>query len=95
MKSQDNKGGLRLVTETAPLNNTSGTSGMDASVLAKLAEDVIAWNRPLSPSELQEGARPAQVAKLDSLSRGFKIRRKEDNENESNEGVLRLFQKDK
>ena len=96
MKSHDNNGSLRLLGNPGHDKNTSNSSGVDASVLAKLAEDVIAWNRPLTPNEAIEGARPAQVAKLESLSRGFKIRRIEDETaNESTEGVVRLFHKEK
>lgn len=96
MKSHENKGTVRLLGQADELKDTSKSAGMDASVLAKLAEDVIAWNRPLTPNEATEGARPAQVAKLGSLSRGFKIRRSDDAlVTESNEGVVRLFHKEK
>ncbi len=95
MKSHENKGELRLLRPSDEVSYVTQQAAMDSSVLAKLAEDVIAWNRPLTQTEVGEGARPAQVAKLASLSRGFKIRRTEETVDESPEGVVRLFHKDK
>ena len=69
---------LRLVTEPSAEDIEPNKPVLDASVLAKLAEDVIAWNRPLTPSEVESGARPARVARLDSLRCGLKILPKEE-----------------
>jgi hypothetical protein len=95
LKSHKNKGELVLLRGTEDRADTVQLPVMDASVLAKLAEDVIAWNRPLTQNEVQEGARPAQVASLSGLSRGFKIRRTEETFDESSMGVVRLIHKDK
>lgn len=96
MKSNENKGLLKLLGPDDDIKDTSKSAAMDASVLAKLAEDVIAWNRPLTQTEVTEGVRPAQVAKLQSLSRGFKIRKTEETpQTESQEGVVRLIRKEK
>ncbi|MBC7532590.1 MAG: hypothetical protein H7318_13530 [Oligoflexus sp.] len=90
MNSKENKGTLRLLAARPQENAESKRLFLDASVLAKLAEDVIAWNRPLNPSEVESGSRPAQVARLDSLGCGLKIIRKE----ESKEGELRSILKE-
>ncbi len=90
MNSKDNTGPLRLLNARPKENGESKSPVLDASVLAKLAEDVIAWNRPLNPSEVESGSRPAQVARLDSLRCGLKILRKE----ESKEGELRKIFKE-
>jgi len=90
LNSNDNKGPLRLLNARPKENTESKSPVLDASVLAKLAEDVIAWNRPLNPSEVESGARPAQVARLDSLRCGLKIVRKE----ESKEGEVRKIFKE-
>ncbi len=94
MTSHEKKAGVRLLTKNDDGQITSNSPSLDASVLAKLAEDVIAWNRPLTPSEVEEGVRPAQVAKLEGLSRGFKIRRSEEPTAESPVGALRLLRKE-
>lgn len=94
MKSDEKIRSLKIAPADDERQNTSSTSTIDASVLAKLAEDVIAWNRPLTPNEVEMGARPAQVAKLTSLSRGFKIKREDKEQSEapkSSEGVVTLL----
>ena len=90
LNSKDNKAPLRLLDARPKENDKSKSPDLDASVLAKLAEDVIAWNRPLNPSGVESGTRPAQVARLDSLRCGLKIIRKE----ESKEGELRSIFKE-
>ncbi len=73
MTFKDKTSPLRLLNSQAIDSNESKSLVINASVLAKLAEDVIAWNRPLSPTEVESGARPARVARLDSLRCGLKI----------------------
>lgn len=90
MKSKDNVSPFRIVRDKDAEPIEPKSQPLDASVLAKLAEDVIAWNRPLNPSEVESGARPARVARLDSLRCGLKIIRKE----ESDEGELRSIFKE-
>jgi hypothetical protein len=90
LKSKDNVSPFRIVRDKDTPVIEPKSQPLDASVLAKLAEDVIAWNRPLNPSEVESGARPARVARLDSLRCGLKILRKE----ESEEGELRSIFKE-
>ncbi len=94
MTSHEKKGVLHRLTKDDDDQSTSKSAVLDASVLAKLAEDVIAWNRPLTQTEVEGGARPAQVAKLEGLSRGFKIRRSEEPAAVSPEGAIRLLRKE-
>lgn len=90
MKSKDKRSPLRLIHPKTDASEESKGQVLDASVLAKLAEDVIALNRPLNPSEVESGMRPARVARLDSLRCGLKIVRRE----ESKEGELRSIFKE-
>ena len=71
-------------SESDPVKSTP----FPASVLAKLAEDVIALNRQLNPSGLVvDEPKPVQVAALDSLKCGLKIKR----ESEDGDKLRRLF----
>ena len=78
LKSKESKGPMRLISAQSPEAQGNSAPALDASVLAKLAEDVIAWNRQLGPSKPESEARPARVARLDSLRCGLKILRKEE-----------------
>ena len=90
MKSKDTVSPLHLISLKDRPADESITPVLDASVLAKLASDVVAWNRQLSPSEAADTRRPARVARLDSLGCGLKILKKEESNDQEGE-LRRLF----
>ncbi len=78
LKSEGTQSPLRLIKEGDTAQTLQKTPVMDASVLAKLAEDVIAWNRQPSPSAGADDQTKPRVASLGSLRCGLKIKPKED-----------------
>lgn len=90
MNSRDKASPLRILRPGETCDPEPIAHSLDASVLAKLAADVIAWNRVLSPSELLDSPRPTRVADLTSMKCGLKILKKEESADQPGE-LRRLF----